>query len=362
MMRRWSDRCGLSIRRTISNRAVHRSIDEKEVNLASYFFGRDLTVTLEGVVQTFHAPGWVDVLKIVCTPDGKIFEECPERVINMDETPLNGLKVQKGGVAPKSAKGIGSSGAYDQDAQITAVCGYTYAGTRLPMYYIFEGSRARENWMEHAHSTSAFICRKDGFFMTEEILKDYVQHILVRHQGLQVDNTHRVLLVMDRHSSRTPAVLRGALPLGFDTFVSTAALSALVQLMDQIYGRVKNKYTALNRTYSCMCGAGSLTRSIRVKHWEEAWTIAEAGCFRAWLGPKAAGQDGPASSRLREGKCKGQQLQRVGELNSVPQEVLEADLTLLPASENLPRVRPSPPRAPGPGGAATSRRRSRRWR
>lgn len=325
MLRRLADRTGLSITRHLSNKATHRSIDEKEENVRSYFKGASITITVGDTSTDFVAPGWESMLDLVCTPDGKTYRQCPERIINVDETTLNGLKHQGGGCAPKSAKAVSSSGAYDQD-QITAVCAMSYAGTMLPLYYIFEGSRARENWMEYAKKDSAFICRKEGFFMTEEILRDWVTTIFTRQTSLVVDETHRVLLVTDRHSSRTPSVLRDARAIGVDSFISTAALSAFFQLMDRLFGSVKRKYTSLIRQYACWHGTTAITRTIRVKLWEEACNenmVANA----PEAVPKLLKEMALFPPDLDEAICI---LRRSSELVSVRPDVLTADLLLIP--------------------------------
>lgn len=324
-MRRFANRTGITVTRTISNKAAHRSIDEKEDNIRAYFKGGELTCTLEGVTHVFNAPGWESMLDLQCTPDGKTFRDCPERIINMDETILNGPESQRGGVGPKSCKSVSSSSAYTQD-QVTAVCAFTYSGTLLPLYYIFKGTRARTNWMQYAHPTSAFICREDGFFMTEEILHDWMANIFSRHMSLQVDKENRVLVVMDRHTSRTPKVLKYFATLGMDSFISTAALSAILQLLDQLFGRVKKHFASKARAYSVAHGVNALDRTVRVKLWEESF-------FEFF--PRGVPNGIPAllSAMGVLPPCMEtaiSNLRKENEMSSVRSDVLAADLTLVP--------------------------------
>lgn len=178
VIRRWGKRYCLSLRRTAKHKAVFRSLAEKENSVRWFFMG----CVLERLGKKYTYLGWLtDILQLPCewNADGTVkarYKDQPWRIFSIDETSLQALKDTKKCCAPVGAQVASTAGVDTQD-NVTVVSGCSFVGVWLPDYYIFQAKERRTDWMAEADPRSKYICRPDGYFITQDIFTQYLDVI-----------------------------------------------------------------------------------------------------------------------------------------------------------------------------------------
>jgi hypothetical protein len=269
-----------------------RTSAENKHAVTAFFNGT--TIDWEGPdgVKTFKLEGYEEMLDRPCFTDsaGKvhIYRDHPERMGNHDETYMAPSGKSKG-CAPVAGR-INSCQGGGTEAGVTVLSGCTFTGHHWPDVFVFEGKTAARNPLEFASPGCKAFARPDGYMMTWEVyslvLEELAQNVpgarrggcvkscasrvaltpLARAGG--VSPTHRFLLLVDGHASRLNAdCIAKAQALGFDILVFPGGMTALLQLMDQLFGTMKADYTQRVAMEKVTSGGRVLSLARRIGTW-----------------------------------------------------------------------------------------------
>ena len=109
---------------------------------------------------------------------------------------------------------------------------------------------------------------------------------------------------MDAHSSRFhPSVVAAARERGIDLFFFPGGLTALVQLMDQLFGGMKAVHGKMLRAAYTAAGSRDIGLQAQIRIWAEAKREGDMGhARRRRQGAERAAQDGHVARQLRPGR------------------------------------------------------------
>lgn len=260
--------------------------------MRAFFLGTTIEIETPEGLKKYKLPGYLEMLDLVWAPDGagggETYRGHPERIANLDETYLGALDCATG-VAPKGARHAATLGEI-AEKPITALCGATLSGYHFSDLFVFQGKFWTVNCMLKAAPGCRAYARPDGYMMTgavwKEVLKAYAEmipgackvwtspaHCYDSSSSGGVSPTKRFLLVMDGHASRLdPECLDVGKEIGFDMLLFPGGMTAVLQVMDQLFGSIKKNYTQRIATERVRSSGKVAHAAVRIKVWCEAKT------------------------------------------------------------------------------------------
>ena len=217
--------------------------------------------------QVIKRMGWTDALNQPWSGMGteavKYYKDHPERIIHGDETMIQAKRAA--GIAPIGC-GNAHYAASNSGANMTAIVFGTMDGKfPFPTFVIIEGAYTTVKSDEEVKNLDVeIIGRKDGYFITDVEFEQMLPALAAKMPGKRmqfsaprvekgvlirrarvggISPTNRAMLVMDGHDSRTtPEVAAKLSQLGIDLLLLPGGLTAYIQIMDWLFGPIKNAW------------------------------------------------------------------------------------------------------------------------